>query len=118
MALSDKKSPFSLKSLPEIFVSSKVMTSAVSKAAKAGRPRNDRISSLYQVADGGSGADRQQKLACPAEGLFPGCADFRPDGTGKPSGGRRFGFHHFVWNTDGDTAWHHVQAAQRATTFG
>ena len=39
ITLSDKKSPFSLKSLPEIFVSSKGMTSAVSKAAKAGRLR-------------------------------------------------------------------------------
>jgi len=39
VALSDRKSPLSLKRLPEIFVSSKVMSSAVSKAAKGGRLR-------------------------------------------------------------------------------
>src|SRR5260370_24598458 len=39
MSLSVEKSPFSLNSLPEIFVSSKAMSSAVSKAVKAGRLR-------------------------------------------------------------------------------
>ena len=37
MALTDKKSPLSLENLPEIFVSSKPMSSAVSKAVKSGR---------------------------------------------------------------------------------
>ena len=39
MALNVKKSPLSLDSLPEIFVSSKALSSAVSKAVKAGRLR-------------------------------------------------------------------------------
>jgi len=39
MALPVKKSPLSLDSLPEIFVSSKPMSSAVSKAVKSGRLR-------------------------------------------------------------------------------
>ena len=39
MALNSKKSPFSLANLPEVFVSSKALTSAVSKAVQAGRLR-------------------------------------------------------------------------------
>ena len=39
MALNIKKSPWSLGSLPEVFVSSKQMSSAVSKAVQAGRLR-------------------------------------------------------------------------------
>src|SRR3974377_1563179 len=39
MALTVKKSPLSLESLPEVFVSSKPMSSAVSKAVKSGRLR-------------------------------------------------------------------------------
>jgi hypothetical protein len=39
MALNVKKSPFSLESLPEVFVSNKDLSSAVSKAVQAGRLR-------------------------------------------------------------------------------
>jgi hypothetical protein len=39
MALNSEKLPFKLNKLPEVFVSSKAMASAVSKAVKSGRLR-------------------------------------------------------------------------------